>query len=146
MPQPIPDYVPGPIRDLVASRHKDTGVRGFAESAGFTYTSLLYMLKSRNHVSLRTWNDFCKQLEIDPETAAIRWLTLESDERRAAIKEAIQEKFGSVQRMHFEQAASEGYLSKLLNSEAANKIIKKYIPLAKSTGVTLEQLEALLCE
>ncbi len=141
MPQPLPDYVPSPVREIILSKYPDRGMRGLAGEVGCSYTAVIQSFKRNNHSRLRAFLDVADQLDITPERLA-SVLALNPLERRASLLKLARCK-GDVKDLEVDSRAR-SYIYGLISGKCGSQIATTYIPLCRALRLSLQELyEAL---
>ena len=139
LPHPIPDYVPGPVRDLIASQYPG-GVKQLAGRMDAKYTTVVNLFQRRQHRSFRCFLDLAESLNISPDDLC-RVVMQPAPLRKQALFALIGHA-GSTRGLV--DAESEHYLYTFLQGVAGNKVATIYAPMARALGVDLKTLGGML--
>jgi len=141
MPMPLPMYVRSPIREIVKSQYPD-GMTGLARAMNVSYTTLLHEFQHGQHHSLAAFNRLAEELRVDSDRLAAEITTGDRQERTNRFLKLAGD--SSVNQTILRTGIEQSYIYSILRGEAANKIRKTYMPMAKEFGMTLSELEQAL--
>lgn len=135
MPRPTPDYIPGELRDHIASLGY-SGVTEYTEHIGLNRARLLKLF-SGNQARLRPYFNFCQfaQISLDEmaslmETGKISTLILRLSEKHNCSINHL-EKISNV---------GQGFLRLRMRGDGNMNGLQSYIEVAKALGWSLDKL------
>jgi len=143
MPRPIPDYVPGAVRDIVSQRWPENRLKGLAQHASLEYNTVLCTFKRSGNRSLFIFEEFCQLLKTDMNEVA-DMLALPEIERRSKLKALIYTRYNSIQELYREEGITDTYVEMLFRGDTGSRIVDFYKPLSRSLGLDLKGLAAVL--
>jgi hypothetical protein len=139
MPKPIPGYLSGPIRDVLAKY--PAGIKGLAEKLGANYGSLLNTFKRGPNRSLYRFIDSANYLGISTDEL-LELLEYQPGDQRKRALESMLGLTGetTLKDVLKDEPAIQGYVYGLLRGQSGSTIASLYKPLAKEFRMDLEHM------
>src|SRR5579883_589353 len=118
MPRPLPDYIPGSIRDIVSQRWPSTGLKGLAKSAGVEYGMLRNFFQHSRQNSLLLFKKFCVALGLEMDKALP---LLREEGYRTKLRKLIDSQYGGIQPFCRATGLGDGYIESVLRGDTGQR-------------------------
>lgn len=139
MPKPLPEYVPPAIREILLARYPG-GLMALSEAMDSPYTSLVHLLKC-DHYHLRAFVELAGRLDVRPGKLA-EIFAVDIPNRRTWLANVLG--IESTTTISLSGGTADAYLYKLLSGQSGNQVYRKYLPLATTLNMSLEELSESL--